>query len=85
MRWRVRGASPLKIDSIGIFEGRYLAISRGNSSRLLSLLRVALAETVDDSKLDYTTAVRITLQQQRMMGSLTGYTDPRYLSCTSYS
>jgi DNA helicase HerA-like ATPase len=72
MKWKVRGAAPLKIDSIGIFEGRYLAISRGDSSRLLSLLRVGLAETVDDSKLDYTTAVRITLQQQRMKGLFDG-------------
>src|SRR5580658_9511595 len=72
MKWKVRSASALKIDSISIVEGRYLAISKGDSSRLLSLLRVGLAETVDDSKLDYTTAVRITLQQQRMKGLFDG-------------
>src|SRR5271157_4817766 len=72
MKWKVRSALPLKIDSIGILDGRYLAISKGDSSRLMSLLRVGLAETVEDSKLDYSTAVRITLQQQRMKGLFDG-------------
>jgi hypothetical protein len=72
MKWKVRSALPLKIDSIGIMEGRYLAISKGDSSRLMSLLRVGLAETMDDSKLDYSTAVKITLQQQRMKGLFDG-------------
>ena len=72
MKWKVRSALPLKIDSIGIMEGRYLAISKGDSSRLISLLRVGLAETVDDGKLDYSTAVKITLQQQRMKGLFDG-------------
>ncbi|MDA4114386.1 MAG: ATP-binding protein [Thaumarchaeota archaeon] len=72
MKWKVRSALPLKIDSIGIMEGRYLAIAKGDSSRLMSLLRVGLAETMDDSKLDYSTAVKITLQQQRMKGLFDG-------------
>ena len=72
MKWRVRSALPLKIDSIGIVDSRYLAITKGDSSRLMSLLRVGLAETADDSKLDYSTAVRITLQQQRMKGLFDG-------------
>jgi Helicase HerA, central domain len=45
---------------------------RGERARLLSLLRVGLGETDDDSKLDYSTAVRITLQQQRMKGLFDG-------------
>ena len=72
MKWKLRSALPIKVDSIGIVEGRYLAMFRGDSARLLSLLRVGLAETVDDSKLDYSTAVRITLQQQRMKGLFDG-------------
>ena len=72
MKWKVRSALPLKIDSIGILDGRYLAISKGESSRLMSLLRVGLGETADDSKLDYSTAVRVTLQQQRMKGLFDG-------------
>ena len=72
VRWKLRGAAPVKIDSIGVYDGRYLAITKGDSSRMLSLLRVGLAETMDDEKLDYTTAVKITLQQQRMKGLFDG-------------
>ena len=72
VKWRVRSGVPLKIDSIGVLDGRYLSVSRGGSSRLISLLRIGLGETVDDSKLDYSTAVRITLQQQRMKGLFDG-------------
>jgi len=71
-QWKLRSSLPIKVDSIGIVEGRYLAMFRGDSARLLSLLRVGLAETPDDSKLDYSTAVRITLQQQRMKGLFDG-------------
>jgi hypothetical protein len=71
-KWKLRSALPIKVDSIGIVDGRYLAIFRGDRARLLSLLRVGLAETADDSRLDYSTAVRITLQQQRMKGLFDG-------------
>jgi len=72
MKWKLRSALPIKVDSIGIVEGRYLAMFRGDRARLFSLLRVGLAETTDDSRLDYSTAVRITLQQQRMKGLFDG-------------
>ena len=72
MKWRLRGSLPIKVDSISVVEGRYLAIAKGDRARLLSLLRVGLSETEEDSKLDYSTAVRITLQQQRMKGLFDG-------------
>ncbi len=72
LKWKLRSAVPLRIDSVGIVEGRYLTVFKGDSARLLSLLRVGLGEDVDDSKLDYSTAVRITLQQQRMKGLFDG-------------
>jgi len=72
MRWKVRGSSPIKVDSIGLVDGRYLSISKGERARLLSLLRVALPESTEDPKLDYSAAVRITLQQQRMKGLFDG-------------
>jgi len=72
VKWKVRSAMPLKIEPFVMKDDRYLAFSRGDSSRLMSLLRVGLAETMDDSKLDYSTAVKITLQQQRMKGLFDG-------------
>jgi hypothetical protein len=72
LKWKVRSSVPVKVDSISIIEGRYLATSRSNSLRLFSLLRVGLSDEVEDSKLDYSAAVRITLQHQRVKGLLDG-------------
>jgi DNA helicase HerA-like ATPase len=74
LSWKLRSSIPIKLESISIIEGRYLAISKGGSQRLFSLLRVRLAEDeqANDSKLDYSSTVRITLQQQRMKGLFDG-------------
>jgi hypothetical protein len=72
LRWKVTGGVPIRLDSISVLEGRYLATSRSNSHRLFSLLRVHLSDSVEESKIDYSAAVRITLQHQRMKGLLDG-------------
>lgn len=72
VRWKLKSSLSVKIDSAAIVDGRYLAMFRGDSARMFSLLRVGLDEGVDDSDLDYSTAVRITLQQQRMKGLFDG-------------
>ena len=72
LRWRMLGSVPIKLDSISVLEGRYLATSRGRNHRLFALLRVHLADSAEDTKLDYSAAVRITLQHQRMKGLLDG-------------
>jgi hypothetical protein len=71
-RWKLSGGVAIKLDSIAVLEGRYLATSRSNNHRLFSLLRVHLSDSVEESKLDYSAAVRITLQHQRMKGLLDG-------------
>ncbi|MDA4117463.1 MAG: ATP-binding protein [Thaumarchaeota archaeon] len=71
-KWKLKGGIPIKVDSISVIEGRFLATSRSNNQRLFSLLRVHLSDSADDSKLDYSAAVRITLQHQRMKGLLDG-------------
>lgn len=72
LKWSLRGSVPIRLDSIHVTEGRYLAFARSNSVRLLSLLRVHLADSVEEPRLDYSAAVRITLQHQRMKGLLEG-------------
>ncbi len=72
LKWKLVSGVPIKIDSIYVAEGRYLATTRSNNHRLFSLLRVHLSETVEESRLDYSSAVRITLQHQRMKGLLDG-------------
>lgn len=72
LKWKLVSGVPIKIDSIYVAEGRYLATTRSNNHRLFSLLRVHLSESVEESRLDYSSAVRITLQHQRMKGLLDG-------------
>src|SRR5271169_5139025 len=72
LKWRMANSVPIKLDSVSVVEGRYLATSRSNNYRLFSLLRVHLSDSVEEPKLDYSAAVRITLQHQRMKGLLDG-------------
>ena len=71
-KWRLTSGVPIRLDSVSVLEGRYLATTRANNIRLFSLLRVRLSDSVEEPKLDYSAAVRITLQHQRMKGLLDG-------------
>jgi len=71
-KWRPGSSVPIKLDFVSVVEGRYLATARSNNRRLFSLLRVHLSDSVEEPKLDYSAAVRITLQHQRMKGLLDG-------------
>ena len=71
-KWRLKSSLPIKVDSLSVIDGRYLVSTRSNNHRLFSLLRVHLSDSVDESKLDYSAAVRITLQHQRMKGLMDG-------------
>ncbi len=71
-KWRLSGGVPIRVESVSVVEGRYLAITRSSNIRLFSLLRVNLSDTSEEPKLDYSAAVRITLQHQRMKGLLDG-------------
>ena len=71
-KWKLSSTVQIKIDSVSVVDGRYLAIARSNNIRLFSLLRVQLAESGEEPNLDYSAAVRITLQHQRMKGLLDG-------------
>ena len=72
LKWRLAASAPIKIDSISVLESRYLAVARSGNHRLFALLRVHLSDSVEEPKLDYSAAVRITLQHQRMKGLLDG-------------
>lgn len=71
-KWRLASSVPIRVDSVSVVDGRYLATTRSNNVRLFSLLRVHLSDSVEEPKLDYSAAVRITLQHQRMKGLLDG-------------
>jgi hypothetical protein len=71
-KWKLTSSVPIKLDSVSVVDGRYLTMARSNNLRLFSLLRVHLSDSMDEPKLDYSAAVRITLQHQRMKGLLDG-------------
>jgi hypothetical protein len=71
-KWKLASGVPIRLDSISVVEGRYLVTARSNSRRLFALLRVHLSDSVEEPKLDYSAAVRITLQHQRMKGLMDG-------------
>lgn len=70
--WSVRGSVAIRLGSLFIAEGRYLVSSKGNGHRVFSLLRVRLSESPPDGKLDYSSSIKATLQQQRMKGLFDG-------------
>ena len=55
-----------------IVDGRYLAVSEGSKNRFTVLYRVRVPDLAEDSRGDYSAALRTTLQQQRMRGLFEG-------------
>ncbi len=72
LAWRLRPSEVLRLDSLEIADGRHLVASCGSRQRLSAFVRVRLSEPTDDSKLDYSAAMRIALQQQRTKGLFEG-------------
>ncbi len=70
--WSVRGSVAIRLGSLFIADGRYLVSTKGNGHRVFSLLRVRLSESPPDAKLDYSSSIKATLQQQRMKGLFDG-------------
>jgi len=70
--WRLRPSETIRVDSIRIRGSKYLALTRGGSQRLLALMRINLEEEEEETKLDYSGAIRMTIHQQRMKGLFEG-------------
>jgi DNA helicase HerA-like ATPase len=52
--------------------GRYVCTLRGSRQRIMALVRVRMPDLEDDPRLDYSAAIRSTIQQQRMRGLFEG-------------
>jgi len=70
--WKIRPTETLKLDSIRILDTKFVSFSNGSKQRIMALMRIRLGETIEDTKLDYSAALRSTLQQQRMRGLFDG-------------
>ncbi|MDV3293749.1 MAG: ATP-binding protein [Nitrososphaerales archaeon] len=72
LAWKIRPTETLKLESVRILDSKFVSFSNGSRQRMMALMRVRLGESLDDSKIDYAAAMRITLQQQRMRGLFDG-------------
>ncbi len=70
--WRLKPTEVLRLDSLKIVDGRYLVASSGSKTRVSALIRVRLPEIRDESRVDYVSAMRISVQQQRVRGLFEG-------------
>ena len=70
--WKLRPTENLKIDSLQIVDGRYVAVASGSRQRLWAFVRVRIQEPQEDPRLDYAFAMRISVQQQRIRGLFEG-------------
>ncbi len=72
LAWKLRSNESLRIDSLEVTDGRYLAVSSGSRRRLWAFVRVRLPDAQDDPKTEYASAMRISVQQQRIKGLFEG-------------
>jgi hypothetical protein len=72
LTWKLRPTETLKLDAVRVLDAKYLSLANGSKQRLLALMRVRLSEGQEETKLDYASAIKATLQQQRMKGLFDG-------------
>jgi hypothetical protein len=72
LAWKIRPTETLKLDSIKILDSKFVSFSNGSKQRIMALMRIRMGESIEDSRLDYSAALRSTLQQQRMRGLFDG-------------
>lgn len=70
--WKLRPQTGIGLEDIGIWDGKYVVFSDGSRVRRLALFRVGVPDATDDPRVDYSAALRTTLQQQRMKGLFEG-------------
>ncbi len=70
--WRFRPQAGIGLEDVGIGDGKYMVVSDGSRVRSMALFRVGVPDSVEDSKLDYSAALKSTLHQQRMKGLFEG-------------
>lgn len=70
--WRIRPRETIGPGKMRIVDGKFLASDEGSRTRMTAFFRVSLEEPADDRRLDYSSAMRTALQQQRIRGLFEG-------------
>ncbi|HME19199.1 MAG TPA: DUF87 domain-containing protein, partial [Nitrososphaerales archaeon] len=72
LAWKLRPTESLRMDALEVTDGRYIAVSSGSKQRLWAFVRVRLPDPQEDPRMDYASAMRISVQQQRIRGLFEG-------------
>jgi hypothetical protein len=70
--WRLWPQTGIGLEEFRIVNGKWAAASAGSKVRYSALFRVGMPDIGEDSRVDYSAALRTTLQQQRMRGLFEG-------------
>jgi len=70
--WRLLPQTGIGLEDLRIADGKYVVASNGAKVRCMALYRVGVPDLADDSRVDYSAALKTTLQQQRMHGLFEG-------------
>ena len=70
--WRVWPRARIGVEEMRIADGKYVVSSDGSKVRMMAFFRVGIPDLQDDPKVDYSAALKTTLQQQRMRGLFEG-------------
>jgi uncharacterized protein len=70
--WRLWPRTKIGLEDLRVSEGKYVVSSDGSKLRNMVFFRVGIPDLQDDAKVDYSAALKTTLQQQRMKGLFEG-------------
>ena len=70
--WHIHPQSGIGLENLRLVNGKCMASSDGSKVRLTAFFRVGVPDLAEDSKVDYSAALKTTLQQQRMRGLFEG-------------
>ena len=70
--WKIRPTETLRLDAVRIVDGKYLSFTNGDRQRLMAMMRVRMPDETEESRVDYGSTIKATLQQQRMKGLFDG-------------
>ncbi len=70
--WRLRPQVGIGLEELRIAEDKYVVASEGSKARNMAMFRVGVPDLGEDPKVDYSAALRTTLQQQRMRSLFEG-------------
>ena len=70
--WRIWPRTKIGVEDMRVSGGKYVDSSDGSKARTMAFFRVGIPDIQEDTKVDYSAALKTALQQQRMRGLFEG-------------